>query len=41
MSALATVAFDEKRYAKLLTKYLPRIPENDEDNQRLTDPAGA
>ena len=33
---LATITFDEKRYAKFLAKYLPRIPENDAENERLT-----
>ncbi len=37
MSALVTVAFDDKRYAKLLAKHRPKVPENDAENNRLTD----
>ena len=36
MSALATIAFDQKRYAKLLAKHAPRVPEDDAENERLT-----
>ncbi len=36
MSALATIAFDDKRYARLLAKHRPKIPENDAENERLT-----
>jgi len=35
MSALAT-GFDNKRYAELLATYLPKVPENDTENERLT-----
>jgi HTH-type transcriptional regulator / antitoxin HigA len=35
MSALA-ITFDEKRYAKLLAKHRPKVPENDAENERLT-----
>ena len=37
MSALATVPFDDKRYAKLLAKHRPKVPENDAENNRLTN----
>jgi HTH-type transcriptional regulator / antitoxin HigA len=37
MSALAAVTFDEKRYARLLAKHRPKVPENDKENERLTN----
>ncbi|MEO8127370.1 MAG: helix-turn-helix domain-containing protein [Bryobacteraceae bacterium] len=36
MSALSTIAFDEKLYANLLAKHAPRVPADDSENERLT-----